>query len=152
MIPVLTTWNIQIFEKCPNCNSTLFIKYADNGMPFITCDNCSYKKELILFKKCPKCGGSMKYIHKLHKLKCEGCNTWYKVKLEEDIANDNQNENTDQEQYEVIYKIVKQELANFMNSSLFYRRVSEIIIEEVSRIFQIHKHFQEQTSEVRDDS
>jgi len=83
LIPVFTTWNVKIFEKCPKCNQPLTIKYSDDGMPFIACDNCSYKKELILFKKCPKCGNQMKYIHKYNKFKCEGCNTWFKVKLEE---------------------------------------------------------------------
>jgi len=84
LVPVLTTNMVYIPDFCPQCGNSLSVKFSfENGMPFIACDNCDYKREFILFKECPKCGGKMKYIHKHNKFKCDGCNTWYEVELKE---------------------------------------------------------------------
>ena len=120
LIPVFTTWNVKIFEKCPKCNQPLTIKYSDDGMPFIACDNCSYKRELILFKKCPKCNSQMKYIHKYDKFKCEGCNTWFKVKLEE---SDTPNSKT----FQILEILLNRENLKEVNMAEYLKDSKEII-------------------------
>jgi len=121
LVPVLTTEKVILLGFCPQCGKPLAVKFSlENGMPFIACDNCDYKREFILFKECPKCGGKMKYIHKHNKFKCNGCNTWYEVELKESSLEKGEIQSFTEGE---IRKIVRDEVLNHLEKA-----VSEMVI------------------------
>ena len=117
LIPIVDK-AVRIVDVCPKCKtSSLKLFYTSDGMPFIGCPNCDYKRELVLFKYCPKCKGKMKYVFKHDKFKCENCGSWFKVVLEEDKPKSEPKE--------------KDLLESLLNSDLFRKKVEEIVCELV---------------------